>query len=124
MNAEESSAVVMAAEEEDVGQLTNEVIKMAAEGSYEGDRVDGMKHGQGKVTYVQVDVYDGGWVKDMKQGKGTYTYADGRCYEGDWRDGKRHGEGILKWSSSRDREGTDGDLAELADRYEGDFKDG
>ena len=52
---------------------------------YEGENVEGKKHGQGKMTYASGNVYEGEWAEDKKHGKGTFTYASGQvevgCYE-------------------------------------------
>ena len=41
---------------------------------YEGEYVDGVKSGRGKMTYPNGDVYDGFWAANKMEGEGTYTY--------------------------------------------------
>ncbi len=46
---------------------------------------DGIKHGQGKLTYPNGDFYDGQWEKNKKHGNGKYFYAKtGEVYTGKW----------------------------------------
>jgi hypothetical protein len=62
-------------------------IKHYADGSsYEGDLVDGQKHGDGKYTYNNGDTYDGEWLEDKRNGMGVYTYSTGQVDHGFWED--------------------------------------
>ncbi len=73
---------------------------------YEGEIVDGYRHGKGKYTWADGSEYEGDWVKGKKCGFGVYrSYSknekDGSTYlsyiyEGEWKDGKKHGQGIAK----------------------------
>lgn len=73
---------------------------------YEGEIVDGYRHGKGKYTWADGSEYEGDWVKGKKCGFGVYrSYGknekDGSTYlsyiyEGEWKDGKKHGQGIAK----------------------------
>ena len=56
----------------------------------------------GKLPLVKFDdgnAYEGEWLNGKKHGHGIYTWTEGHRYEGDWRDGKRHGQGIGTWAS-------------------------
>ena len=48
-----------------------------------------------RVEYDGGDVYEGEILNGKRHGHGTYTWADGDTYEGDWKDGKRCGRGKL-----------------------------
>ena len=48
-----------------------------------------------RVEYDGGDVYEGEILNGKRHGRGTYTWADGDTYEGDWMDGKRCGRGKL-----------------------------
>ena len=48
-----------------------------------------------RVEYDGGDVYEGEILNGKRHGHGTYTWADGDTYEGDWKDGKRCGWGKL-----------------------------
>lgn len=42
---------------------------------YEGELMNGRKHGFGKYIYENGNKYEGLWADDRKNGRGTYTYA-------------------------------------------------
>ena len=75
---------------------------------YEGEIVDGYRHGKGKYTWNDGVEYEGDWVKGKRCGFGiTRTYRrtdhDGALfveygYEGEWKDSKKHGHGVWKYS--------------------------
>ena len=48
-----------------------------------------------RVEYDGGDVYEGEILNGKRHGRGTYTWANGDTYEGDWKDGKRCGRGKL-----------------------------
>ena len=48
-----------------------------------------------RVEYDGGDVYEGEILNGKRHGHGTYTWADGDTYEGDWKEGKRCGRGKL-----------------------------
>ena len=75
-------------------------------GSYEGEIVDGLRHGKGKYTWSNGSEYEGDWVKGKRCGFGVYksygkNEVDGTTfmsyiYEGEWKDSKQHGYGVAK----------------------------
>jgi hypothetical protein len=64
---------------------------------YQGERVDGKRHGQGKMTYLDGATYEGTWQNDLRHGKGVYTFASGKRYEGNYVNDHREGEGVMKY---------------------------
>lgn len=38
--------------------------------------------------------YEGEWVDGKRHGFGTYQYATGATYTGEWSDNKKHGQGL------------------------------
>ena len=79
--------------------------------AYEGDWVDGLQHGKGKMIWPDGEVYEGDWVDGREQGKGTHTWLNGGpIYEGDWVEGSWHGKGTY--------------ICPDGWRYKGDFIDG
>lgn len=61
---------------------------------YEGDFVDGVMHGRGKMVLKNRNVYVGDFNNDFMEGNGTMTYReDNSRYEGDWAQGRMHGQG-------------------------------
>ena len=57
---------------------------------YEGDWVEGKRHGRGRLTFSEPDddetphFYDGEWKDDAKHGIGVFRYPNGDTYEGEW----------------------------------------
>lgn len=68
--------------------------------SYEGDLVDDMKHGLGKLR-MQGSTYEGDFKKDVKSGQGILTWDDGRQYRGQFEENKFHGSAIMTWPDGR-----------------------
>lgn len=123
-------------------------------GTYEGERKNGLPHGQGVMKYKNGGVYRGAWVNGVRQGwgimdwgreryegnwfndkehgNGFYRYYDGREYQGEWKGGKQSGKGVLKYKNGNRFEGefVNGEPAKgqliypNGDRYEGDFNTG
>ena len=99
---------------------------------YEGQYLNGKRHGKGSYYFANGDKYIGDWVEDKKHGlgasslavgryegefvddkmhgKGVFYFADGSSYQGEWIDNKQDGNGIFIWTNG--------------DRYEGGFKRG
>ena len=65
------------------------------EEKYDGDLVDGIRHGQGIETYANGNKYDGEWKDGKRHGQGIMTYVSGNKYVGEWKNGKKHDEGIF-----------------------------
>jgi hypothetical protein len=53
---------------------------------YDGEWLEGRRHGEGVFYYADGSRYRGSWEADRKSGRGVYTYADGRVYEGEFAD--------------------------------------
>ena len=53
---------------------------------YEGEFVDGQRHGSGILISASGDVYEGEFVDDQQHGRGIYTLANGDIYEGKFHD--------------------------------------
>ena len=76
---------------------------------YEGDFQNGKMHGKGKLTWADGKVYEGEYKDDKKDGQGTFTWSDGRKYIGGWKDGKQHGRGeYISGGKSQQGEWVDG----------------
>ena len=75
-------------------------------GSYEGEMVNGSRHGKGKYTWNNGSEYEGDWVNGKRCGFGVYrSYSKNEengttylsyIYEGEWKDSKQHGYGVAK----------------------------
>lgn len=109
--------------------------KFELDGScYEGELLNGLRHGKGMCGYWNGSLYVGEFRKGVEHGlgelrdatgaliyrgefehgkicgHGTFYYADGSVYRGEMREGQRHGRGIIWYA--------DGNV------YEGDFVHG
>jgi hypothetical protein len=81
---------------------------------YEGDWRQGQFHGQGICLYGEQGCahhYIGQFHDGLREGNGTMFYPNGNVYEGEWHIGKRHGHGKFTW-------------AESGSYYVGDFSNG
>ncbi|MBU9723200.1 MULTISPECIES: MORN repeat-containing protein [Bacillaceae] len=63
--------------------------------TYEGDYVDGLRHGHGKLVDRKGNIYEGEWAYDQPNGYGEAILSNGESYVGEWKDWERHGEGTL-----------------------------
>ena len=67
--------------------------------TYEGDWVQGVKHGNGKFTLGDNTVYEGQFNEGEMTGSGVKTWTDGTKYTGQFRNGEFEGKGSLQYSS-------------------------
>ncbi len=68
---------------------------------YDGNLVDGKRHGLGIFTFANGDKYEGCFVEDKFEGKGKFTFINGNIYEGDFVKHKFHGKGTYTYSDGR-----------------------
>lgn len=80
-NSEQSSAEAGASE-----KLNGEGKIIWSCSRYEGEIVNGVPHGKGKIIWNDGDIYEGNFVKGEKRGKGRYTYANGDVFEVKYQD--------------------------------------
>ncbi len=62
--------------------------------SYDGELMDGRKHGNGTIIWKNGDKYVGEWQNGERTGKGTYYFQSGQKYVGDFLKSKFHGHGF------------------------------
>lgn len=82
---------------------TGKYINVKEGVEYVGEWLDGMRHGNGTLTYKNGSIYDGQWERGMKWGDGKMTYASGNYYEGQWANNKRNGQGTMYWLTSDEK---------------------
>ena len=72
-------------------------------GVYEGDIVNGKRHGYGtQYTEGGIIDYQGEWKDDKRHGQGTmYYYDDITFYQGEWINNKYHGYGTRYWDDGK-----------------------
>ena len=58
---------------------------------------NGLRQGEGTMTYNTGESYSGEYVQSLADGKGKYTFINGDVYEGSFRGGKMHGPGVYKY---------------------------
>jgi hypothetical protein len=75
---------------------------------FDGEWLNGMKHGQGVLTHAGYK-YIGEFFEGEESGEGSLELPDGGCYSGAWLKGMFHGKGVYIYPS-------EGEC-----RYEGEF---
>jgi radial spoke head protein 1 len=60
---------------------------------YDGEFMDNMKHGIGKMTYKEKGEYHGYWENGKKHREGVFKYLNKDIYSGSWKHGKKDGKG-------------------------------
>lgn len=97
---------------------------------YEGEWVEGRKHGTGTLMLGDGGSYSGEFSNGEITGTGTRVWPDGTKYTGEFVDGEKHGDGILEKPSGERYEGTFAYnkrhghgvlLLPSGDKYTGDF---
>ena len=72
---------------------------------YEGEILNGKRHGHGTYTWSDGSFYDGEWKDGKKDGNGKQSHPDGSCYDGGWKDDKMDGFSVLVYSNQSRYEG-------------------
>jgi hypothetical protein len=62
---------------------------------YQGSFKNNKRHGMGKA-YYGVQTYEGEWIDGRKHGEGTMWYEGGDVFKGRWERGIRSGKGVLQ----------------------------
>ena len=70
---------------------------------YEGEFRNGIKHGQGKITFFQSGtVYEGEFYRNIRKGKGTAIFPlQNQKYIGDWENNQISGTGVYIYKTDR-----------------------
>ena len=58
-------------------------------GRYEGNYLNGKKHGQGKMTWIDGSFYQGAWKEGVQDGEGVFTDASGTVSQGKFVNGRK-----------------------------------
>ena len=71
--------------------------------TYEGDFKNGVREGEGTMTYGESgNKYEGQWKNNYKDGIGKMTFGTEAEYYGHFVKGKRWGEGVYKYLKAKD----------------------
>lgn len=62
---------------------------------YEGETMNGLKHGKGRYIWRNGNKYEGQWFQDKRHGYGTLCYKNGDKYIGNWKNDKKDGRGVM-----------------------------
>ncbi len=79
--------------------MPNQLIKnnvpeaQQIEPKYEGQLLNGIRHGQGKLTFANGAIYEGEFQNGKRHGQGKVTSPKGLVNEGEFQNGKLHGQG-------------------------------
>lgn len=71
--------------------------------SYRGIWANDKRHGEGCEMLPDGTNYDGDWYNDAKSGWGVSTYLDGTEHKGDWKGGVKDGWGRITYGAGNDR---------------------
>ena len=72
-----------------------------ASATYEGETTnDGVKHGKGKLIYIDGTCYEGNFTNGKREGYGQQRYKDGSVYTGEWKNDMRSGEGEIRFTDT------------------------
>jgi len=77
---------------------------------YVGTRLNGKRHGEGRMTFASGSECSGNWQNGKLNGYCIYNWSNGDKYEGEFKDGERNGKGKYNFSNGN--------------KYEGELKDG
>ncbi len=69
-------------------------------GKYEGEFLNGVRHGKGKMIYEDGSWYEGQWNMDLRNGQGMFTYTNGNSYSGQWTLDKEDGIGFYRYEQT------------------------
>ena len=82
-----------------------EIIYLDDQTNYEGNIINGIKDGFGKLKFKDGTIYEGEFKDDKYNGKGKIIYSDNSEYEGEFHNNLKEGQGIFKWADGKIFEG-------------------
>ena len=69
---------------------------------YEGNYMNGVKSGVGKLLFPNGDIYEGEFRDNQMHGVGSYTYKTSQdIYSGEWVNNKKHGQGRYEFFADK-----------------------
>jgi hypothetical protein len=102
---------------------------------YEGEFLNNMKHGNGKIQMSNGTTYEGEWDNNAMSGQGKIVFTNSfyRDYKGEFINGQMHGDGVMHMTNGDKYEGqwNNGEMHGTGvltfangDKYEGEFING
>ena len=73
--------------------------------TYEGQAIDGVPNGKGRLTWDNGVFYDGDFANGQFHGNGSYFVSDYALYEGEWVNGTFTGKGKITYLNGEIYEG-------------------
>ena len=70
---------------------------MEVKGKYEGDLVDGKKHGKGTYIWPNGNKYIGEWKDNAINGNGELIFSTGAKYNGKWKKARTWSILLFRW---------------------------
>jgi len=126
-----AGAVLLKAKERLAFELPAPVAVLPDGARYEGDMVNGVIEGEGRMLWPGGDRYTGSFRNGRFQGQGRLEFASGDVYEGAFTDGAMTGTGTMQYAGGDrytgelkyGRANGKGTLAARDHHYEGEFRD-
>ena len=72
---------------------------------YEGEWLEDMYHGKGKLSCEEGNVYEGEFYQGMFQGEGKLIWENGDVYTGQFKEHMKHGQGHLIFQNGDEYKG-------------------
>ena len=72
---------------------------------YQGEMINGIPNGKGRVLYSPFWTYDGDLLNGQEDGSGTMSFENGEVFVGDFRNGCFNGHGMYKFKDGEVYEG-------------------
>ncbi|CAD8089097.1 unnamed protein product [Paramecium sonneborni] len=86
-------------------QLEKKKLEFPNGAIYQGQVLDGKRHGKGIYTWKDGTKYEGQFENDQINGYGIMEFADSRKYRGEWVNGEMEGFGQFVWPNLEEYKG-------------------
>ncbi|XP_060934145.1 ankyrin repeat and MYND domain-containing protein 1 [Limanda limanda] len=90
---QDQERLVLGVQDQDQERLVLGVQEGSDGSRYEGQFLDGLKHGRGKYTFVNGEYHEGFYYKDYRHGNGQYCWPMGQKFTGKFYLNRREGYG-------------------------------
>ena len=80
-------------------QILMPVATLADGAVYDGEMVEGIIEGKGRMSWTNGDRYEGNFLNGLFHGQGKFEWKQGGSYEGEYQLGEMHGLGTLHYAN-------------------------